>query len=54
MIATIRGVNEMTIPVCADCGNFIGGKVFTTLSPDSTAKLCQSCHNVEVEMTLDE
>lgn len=42
----------MTIPVCADCGNFIAGKVFMTLAPDSNAKLCGNCHQVEIEMTI--
>lgn len=40
----------MTIPVCADCGNFIAGKVFITLAPDSNSKLCRKCHEEELEM----
>ena len=44
----------MTTPICADCGNFIAGKVFPTLAPDSNSQLCRECHLTEVEMTLDE
>lgn len=44
----------MTIPTCADCGNFIAGKVFQTLALGSNAKLCRECHQEEVEMTLTE
>ncbi len=44
----------MTAPVCADCGNFIAGKVFQTLDPFSNSKICRECHQTEVEMTLDE
>ena len=44
----------MSVPTCADCGNFIAGKVFPTLAPFSKAQLCKECHQTEVEMTLDE
>jgi hypothetical protein len=44
----------MTVPICADCGNFIAGKVFQTLSPYTSSKLCGNCHAEEVAMTLTE
>ena len=44
----------MTIPICADCGNFIAGKVFQTLDPNTSSKLCGKCHEEEVAMTLTE
>jgi len=44
----------MTTPICADCGNFIAGKVFPTLAPFSKAQLCKECHAEEVAMTLTE
>jgi hypothetical protein len=43
----------MSVPTCAHCGNFIAGKVFTTLDPISNAKICRECHNEEVEMLED-
>ena len=42
----------MTTPICADCGNFIAGKVFQTLSPFTNSKLCGDCHKQELEMTI--
>jgi hypothetical protein len=44
----------MTTPICSDCGNFIAGKVFQTLSPYTNSKLCGKCHEEELEMTLTE
>ncbi len=44
----------MSVPTCADCGNFIAGKVFQTLALGSNAKLCRECHEIEVEMTEGE
>jgi recombinational DNA repair protein (RecF pathway) len=47
-------ITKMTIPICADCGNFIAGKVFQTLSPYTNSKLCRNCHEEELAMTLTE
>lgn len=44
----------MTTPICAECGDFIAGKVFQTLSPYTSSKLCGKCHEEEVAMTLTE
>lgn len=44
----------MSVPECAECGNFIAGRSFVTLVPDSNARVCRECHEVEVEMTEGE
>jgi hypothetical protein len=44
----------MTTLICADCGNYISGKSFITLAPDSNSKLCGKCHEEELAMTLTE
>jgi hypothetical protein len=44
----------MTTPICSNCGNYIAGKVFQTLSPYSSSKLCGYCYHEEQAMTLTE
>ena len=44
----------MTTPICVDCGNFIPGKTYKSLSYSAYPQLlCKACHNIELEMVKE-